>query len=429
MRARSPRASIDARSLGPPATCSIGADMRGDHPQSIAKHPKYVLFGHFGAGNWGNECTLHAALQWFRRRRPDAQLTATSTTPADTTQRHGVQCFGLCDAQRDGRAVRRKDKPAWRRLLQLMAAQPRQLLVMVRALRSADALVMTGTGMITDWGEGPLGLPFSMWQWALVARALRCRVIFMSVGVEEIESRVARFWLRRALALATYRSFRDAHSRARLTRLGMHYEADPLFPDLAFTLPAPSVPASQRVVGLGVFSYRSRGEGGDEARAAYRAYIDKLGQFISFLYERGHGVRLLIGDVSDIPVAEEVLAWLRERALPAPLFEEATTVEQLLQQIAQTDLVVGTRFHTILLGLRLGRPAVSVSYERKNDVLMESMGLAEYCQSLDEFDLERLIAQFSQLEARAGELGPRIAEHAAGLAEQLETQYRTLFGA
>lgn len=414
--------------------------MRGDHahePRSGRDHlatapTKYVFFGHFGAGNWGNECTLHAALLCLRRLRPDAQLTATSTTPTDTTRRHGVESFGLCDAQRDGRGVRRKDKPAWRRLLQLMAAQPRQLLVMVRALRSADALVMTGTGMITDWGEGPLGLPFSMWQWALVARALRCRVIFMSVGVEEIESWVARFWLRRALALATYRSFRDAHSRARLTRLGMHYEADPLFPDLAFTLPAPEVarvPASQRVVGLGVFSYRSRGEGSDEALAAYRAYIDKLGQFISFLYERGHGVRLLIGDVSDIPVAEAVLAWLRERALPAPLFEEATSVEELLQQIAQTDLVVGTRFHTILLGLRLGRPAVSVSYERKNDVLMESMGLAEYCQSLDEFDLQRLIAQYCQLEARAGELGPRIAEHAAGLAEQLETQYRTLFGA
>lgn len=404
----------------------------GDRSPALAQRTKYVFFGHFGAGNWGNECTLHACLHCVRQLRPDAQLTATSTTPTDTTQRHGVESFGLCDAQRDGRAVRRKDKPAWRRLLQLMAAQPRQLLVMLRALRSADALVMTGTGMITDWGEGPLGLPFSMWQWALVARALRCRVIFMSVGVEEIESRVARFWLRQALALATYRSFRDAHSRARLARLGMHYEADPLFPDLAFTLPAPpapSAPPSQRVVGLGVFSYRSRGEGSDEARAAYLAYLDKLGQFIEFLYQRGHGVRLLIGDVSDIPVAEAVLGWLSERALPAPVFEEATSVDQLLQQIAQTDWVVGTRFHTILLGLRLGRPAVSVSYERKNDVLMESMGLAEYCQSLDELDLDRLIAQFSQLEARAGELGPRIAEHAAGLAQQLETQYRALFGA
>jgi polysaccharide pyruvyl transferase WcaK-like protein len=413
--------------------------MRGDHahePRSFRgdqqpprAHPKYVLFGHFGAGNWGNECTLHACLHAIRRLRPDALLTATSTTPADTRQRHGIECFGLCDAQRTGRTVRRKDKPAWRRLLQLMAAQPRQLAMMLRALRDADALVMTGTGMITDWGEGPLGLPFSMWQWALVARAVRCRVIFMSVGVEQVESRLARFWLRRALALATYRSFRDQHSRSRLERLGVRCERDPVFPDLAFTLPAPAAPdrASQWVVGLGVFSYRGRGAGGGEALAAYRAYIDKLGSFVKFLYERGHRVRLLIGDISDIPVAEEVLAWLRERALPAPLFEPATSVEQLLEQIAQTELVVGTRFHTILLGLRLGKPALSVSYERKNDVLMESFGLADYCQALDELDLDRMIAQFGQLEERAGQLAPHIIEHAAKVALQLDAQYRALF--
>jgi polysaccharide pyruvyl transferase WcaK-like protein len=356
-------------------------------------------------------------------------LIATSTTPSDTSARHGVECFGLCDAQRTGSAVRPKDKPAWRRLLQLMAAQPRQLAVMLRALHGADALVMAGTGMITDWGEGPLGLPFSMWQWTLVARALRCRVIFMSVGVEQVESRIARVWLRRALALATYRSFRDAHSRARLVHLGMDDQSDLLFPDLAFTLPAPAArsEASQSVVGLGVFSYRGRGVGGDEALAAYRAYIDKLGQFVKFLYDRGHRVRLLIGDTSDLPVVADVLAWLRERALPAPLFDRATSVEQVLEQIAETRLVVGTRFHTILLGLRLGKPALSISYERKNDVLMESLGLAGYCQSLDELDLGRLIAQFRQLEERTSQLAPHIAEHVAKLAAELETQYRALF--
>jgi polysaccharide pyruvyl transferase WcaK-like protein len=403
----------------------------GDERQPSARAPRYVLFGHFGAGNWGNECTLYACLQCLRRLRPDAQLVCLSTTPSDTSQRYGVTSFGLLDAQRDGRAVRRKDKPVWRRLLQLMAAQPKQLLVMLRALRGADALVMTGTGMITDWGEGPLGLPFSMWQWALIARAFSCRVIFMSVGVEEIEHPLARFWLRRALALAHYRSFRDEHSRARLRRLGMNVESDPLYPDLAFTLPVPHAAASPtrraRVVGLGVFSYRSRGEGGVEAQNAYRAYIDKLGLFVKFLFESGHGVRLLIGDISDIPVAEAVLAWLAERALPRPDFEQAISVEQLLQQIAQTDVVVGTRFHTILLSLRLGRPALSISYERKNDVLMESIGLSEYCQSLDDFDLERLKQQFRELEERADQLAPRIAQHVVGLAQQLDTQYRALF--
>jgi polysaccharide pyruvyl transferase WcaK-like protein len=42
------------------------------------------------------------------------------------------------------------------------------------------------------------------------------------------------------------------------------------------------------------------------------------------------------------------------------------------------------------------RPTISLGYARKNDVLMEEMGLGEYCQHIETFDVETLVAQFSQ---------------------------------
>ena len=60
-----------------------------------------------------------------------------------------------------------------------------------------------------------------------------------------------------------------------------------------------------------------------------------------------------------------------------------------------------SRFHNVLLALMLGRPVVSMSYNEKNDALMREMGLAAYCQTLDELDPARLRVQFKSLEREA----------------------------
>ena len=53
-------------------------------------------------------------------------------------------------------------------------------------------VVMTGTGMLTDDSEGPFGLPYDLFKWSVAARACGARVLFASVGVEPIDSPVAR---------------------------------------------------------------------------------------------------------------------------------------------------------------------------------------------------------------------------------------------
>ena len=393
--------------------------------------PTIVFFGHFGAGNWGNECTLLACLKNVRRLQPDARFICLSSKPLDTLERYGEPVVGLLDFRRDMHDVRDKRRSRVVRLIQLVAAQPINFISMLRILRQSDAVVMTGTGMMTDWGEGPLGLPLSMWQWCATASALRCRVFFLSVGVERIEHPTSRHLLRRALGLADYRSFRDDHSRSQLVNAGIPVAEDPIYPDLAFSLPVPDDLLAGRKTGsvaVGVFCHRSRGAASAEDLAAYRSYIEKLGRFVLFLLARNKSVRLVIGDISDVAVIDDLKTWLAPHNPPPIESEPAASVEEVLRQLAGAEFVVATRFHNVLLALHLGIPVLSIAYEGKNDSLMREAGLGDFCQSIDLLDVDKLIDQFCKLEAQSAQIVPQLTLRKEKFQRQLEEQYDKLFG-
>jgi polysaccharide pyruvyl transferase WcaK-like protein len=71
---------------------------------------------------------------------------------------------------------------------------------------------------------------------------------------------------------------------------------------------------------------------------------------------------------------------------------------------------------------------VSISYNQKNDALMEEMGLGAYCQAIDGFDVERVLAQVASLEGEAARLLPAVAGRAARYRAELEGLYDDLLG-
>ena len=70
----------------------------------------------------------------------------------------------------------------------------------------------------------------------------------------------------------------------------------------------------------------------------------------------------------------------------------------------------------------LSKPTISIGYGEKNAVLMAATGLAEYCQSVNSLDLERLIKQLTDLENQAPRLRQTITEANAAKAPLLERQ-------
>ena len=60
-------------------------------------------------------------------------------------------------------------------------------------------------------------------------------------------------------------------------------------------------------------------------------------------------------------------------------------------------LLLGTTVLDFVCALKMARPTISVSYAKKNDVLMAEMGLGEFCQNVEQLDVDLLIKQFTKL--------------------------------
>ena len=407
------------------------------------KRAKIAFFGVFGIENLGNECTLQAILLNARRLLSNVDMYAISFGQVDTSLRHNLAAVPVTQ-QKFAVVVRRGG--FWGRIARLgricrrIPNELKDWLMAIRALRGTDLIVMTGTGMLTDYATSALGFPYHVFRWTAAARLAKCKVRFVSVGVGPIYERLSRWFIRMALSLADFRSFRDHNSKERIRKLGFFSENDYVFPDLVFSLPLDTFPSRltgdrQRCnVGLGVMDHLDVHLWTPEQHGAqYSGYLEKMCDFVTWLIEHSYSVRILQGDSRhDAATRADLKARLEKRGIrfeQAGIIDEAsTTVEGLIAQIAKVDIVVSPRFHNLLLGLMMDIPAISISYDPKNDCLLEGVGLGDYRQALTELNVNKLIDQFTRLTEQVEQVKPLIAAKTVEYRAQLEEQYQLIFG-
>ena len=108
-----------------------------------------------------------------------------------------------------------RERPIYVRLAMApvgIAAEFGQWIRAFRMLKGSTMLIVPGTGLLTD-AYGLLGWgPYNIMKWSVAARLRGCKVLFVSVGAGPLYSRAGRLFVKSALALADYRSFRDRSS-------------------------------------------------------------------------------------------------------------------------------------------------------------------------------------------------------------------------
>lgn len=401
-----------------------------------ANRSKIALFGTFGTGNLGNECTLQAMLFNIRRRVPSAQVTCICASPEETASTYGIRTLAIREMP-----LRGTNNRAWRLLRKICVGIPLELyrwFSVIKGLMGTHMLIMTGTGMLSDYGISPLGLHYDILRWSVVARLCRCKLLFVSVGAGPIRHPLSRFLVKAALGLAAYRSYRDSFSKEYLRSIGFDADDDAVYPDLAFSLPKATLPHDQNdgdkraPVGVGLITHDVQRSPSDDAEQIYREYTTKMARFISWLLEHNRTVRLLIGDVVyDCRVRRDLRSLLEQSGL---IYEKSNIIdepprsfEELLSQLAATKVVVASRFHNLLLALMLGKPALAISFHEKDDSLMSALGLQEFCQDIASLEVSTLIQQFVRLEGNADRLREEISLKTEGCRRELDNQYNRIF--
>lgn len=400
------------------------SELRRARPRTIA------LFGLFGCGNLGNDASLQAILELIREERPNARLICICDRPDLVSTRFGVRCRAISGSRHLYGLPRRLH-----RTLGKLAGRVWDLASTLGALRGVDLMIVPGTGILDDFGERPYGMPLDLFRWCLAARLLGAKVAMVSIGAGPIRHPLSRRLMKAAAGLAHYRSYRDAQSRDFLKSIGFDTRCDEIYPDIVFRLEEPKAPpipheSSRLQVGVGLMSYCGWYGFADGSREIFERYSEKMVQFVSYMLDAGNDVRLLTGEAGDVTAVDRILAGLvkarPEAASARVVSEPIETIGHLMEQIAKTDLVVATRFHNVVCALKMGRPTISIGYARKNDVLMERMGLGAYCHHVETFEPEAIRHQIAELAGAREHHAERIIRCRSEIRRRLAVQDRHL---
>jgi polysaccharide pyruvyl transferase WcaK-like protein len=388
----------------------------------IGARRKIGIFGNFGGGNLGNEGTLEAMVAFLRRVAPDTELVCICADPTVVAQQHHIAAAPF-------RWPRKRQASFVARL----RARLGDFTLTMSAVRGFDLLIVPGTGILDDFGEPAQGLPLTIFWVFLLARIRGMKICLVSIGAGPIRHSLSRWLMKRAAAMAHYRSYRDTVSKDFMRSLGLYVTQDEIYPDLAFNLPEPSgqpsEAATEATIGVGVMAYGGWGVDQGEAREIYETYIQKMTRFVLVLLDRGYRVRIFIGEDSDNRAVTDLTRSIAAaKSFPSGRLhaKPASSLYDLMQQMLETDVVVATRFHNVVCALKVERPTVSLGYSKKNDALLAEMGLQKFCQHVETFDLDLLVQQVSELLAERSRYVDLIRRGNLSLRERLRRQDKTL---
>ena len=392
-----------------------------------------ALFGLFGAGNLGNDGSLEAFLHFLRCAPFPVDVTCICYDEREVRERFGIKTIPIAPAAGGG-------MPVLNKTLLKIPNHFHNIMRAFSAARSFDSIFVPGTGILDDFVERWQGMPYHLALWGTAARLAGVPFGFVSIGAGPILHPMSRRLMVSAARMARYRSFRDQASKDYMANLGVDTTRDPVTPDIAFSLPFPKLSSSRAqssedkaqdpIIGIGIMSYFGWKHRQGDGLQIYRHFMTQLSDFALWLLERGFRVRLLIGDYNDLSAMAELADNLRKLADGAfanrICAEPAHSLTDIVIQMADTELVVTTRFHNVVCALMSSKPVLSIGYAKKNDLLLELAGLGQFVQRVETLDLERLKQQFVNLYEDRAHYIPKIARMSSGFRADLERQQAQL---
>src|SRR5271167_377833 len=216
---------------------------------------RIALFGNFGIGNLGNEATLQAMVYNLRKHLPNAEISCICSGPENTASEYNISAAPIRSpfpiwkrstvsskdeepaggSNGSGSGAPAMEPHRWFQVFAGLRALLRgcayPLLETYRwfngiaRLKGSNLFVMTGTGMLGDYS-----LHYEIFRWAIIAKLCRCKLLFVSVGAGPIRQPLRRWFVRTALKLADYRSYRDSSSKDYLEAIGLDVKNDPVYP-------------------------------------------------------------------------------------------------------------------------------------------------------------------------------------------------------
>jgi polysaccharide pyruvyl transferase WcaK-like protein len=414
-------------------------------------HSRIAVLHHLGAGNLGDEAALQSVIQNILKRQPDAEVTALTMNPGDTTARYGIPALpirshtwgkGYGSRADDSEQAAKSRFGAWlgstrNPLVRIPRALLREVMFLASVfvtVRRFDQLVISGGGQLTG-RSGPWGFPFGIFIWISMARLAGVKRVILNIGAGPLNSRLVKLFSIASLKAANYVSFRDARSQGLVRKEGFKGDGS-VVADSAYLIdipqPAPSsVKREKPVVGIAPMPYPfcDPQEIPSGHQQIYEDYIGKFAAFAASVVKSSFSIELFCNDVGVDPRAiEDLRKVLRDHyQIELPPYQPDHNLAQLLARTAALDYVVTCRFHGVVFAHLLNKPMLGVAHHPKVSTAMASIGLADYCFDIATFDASQLSDAFASLVSRSDEIKQQLETSLAVYRAQLTSQFDELF--
>lgn len=418
------------------------------------------LLGPYGFGNLGDASLQDANMFQLSNIDSGIRYVGISMNPEDTGRRHGIAAIAYDTAafcalknNRPGSILELAEKGLlslagsgkfsfianglhWRvRSLRIKYLELLHWLYVANKVRRLDALIISGGGQLDEAWGGYARHPYTIYKWCRVADLFRVKVAFMSVGAGDIRTPETKNYLRRALTIARYCSFRDAGTQVIVRdRIWKDCEGK-VVPDLAFGYDVKAEhyrsgsSGNNRRVAIGPIPYYDTRPGSwpEKDGSRYAEYLDKMVSLCRVLMDNGCHLTFIVGGIaSDSQVIRDIVERLEpvleKASCPGYSVPDITSVGDLLNELSTVDVVISSRFHGVLLALLLYKPVLAISFERKIDQIMADFSQSEFCVGIDGFDPNDLLGTFNDIWDNRAEISRTVKQYADRCREEVVMQ-------
>lgn len=226
---------------------------------------------------------------------------------------------------------------------------------------------------------------------------LRRKVILFSLGINHaFRNFIFRFWVRHSFNKVELITVRDAISRERLIKIGVNRNKIVETADIVWSYRRNNY--LQRIkrdrseiirVGLNIIDpYGGYGLRDNEKR---KIFLKNLSNSIEdLIYNLQENERVTLGFINTVEIDYNLVEEIKNKnsfiLKRVPINYYSKDPRGILETIQKFDIIIATRFHSVVLSILLEKLVIPILYEDKVKSLVNEIGLKDYAVEYDNFE-------------------------------------------
>ncbi len=339
---------------------------------------KIIISGWYGFKNTGDEAILASMINRIHKEINNVDITVFSSNPTYTTKIHHIKAV--------------YQLPFTLRALGSTILK-RRLFQTIKALWKADLFILGGGGFLSDWQSWKVIL-----QWlgqVVLAKMFRKKVMLYAVGAGSITTKRGKFLTRIILNRYTdVITVRDDKSKVWLQKAGVkkkiHVTADPAIllepekPDrISGILMKEGINVSKPLISISIcpiFHIQKYWPNQQKKFQKFKEIWPKIIDFITT--ELDSNVIFIPMQIStDRDFALGLIKNIKNKSKVKVIMGDYTPKE-IMGIIGQMDMIIGMRFHSLILSAVEGIPIVGIIYFHKSECFLKEIGQKKYAMNI-----------------------------------------------